>query len=432
MPLREWEVRTIPHLQLTHNDEVLLDRFQEGGTKRLEILRLRDGLRVQASSWVGWVRFETFELQIFPKLAGDVGTVIGMLKHAAGLEHLHKYSIRGGVEASGQALFELLVSLFAAECETILRTGLLSDYVVVEDELGVLRGRLLVDRQVLRRFGRFDRLECRFDERSEDVAENRLLVTTLARCVDLVVSSDLRARLRRLLTEFFQTCSIEDGDISTLRRTMGYDRRNAHYREAHELAWFILDGMGVGDIYAGQVKCNAFLFDMNSLFERFLGVWLRRAFLDEGFTIVPSAGTGAVIRDASSGRSYAEIIPDFLIRDQEGIRTLPVDAKYKLYEDRTIDNADLYQLFTYAFAHTPARDDVLPASLLVYPTMVCEKQNTQLHMRTINGKVGASITLIGVSIPMMLQEMEEGFGPIRDEFRGYILENISKKQTHLH
>ena len=32
----------------------------------------------------------------------------------------------------------------------------------------------------------------------------------------------------------------------------------------------------------------------------------------------------------------------------------------------------------------------------------------------------------------MLQEMEEGFGAIREEFRGYILENIPKKQTNLH
>jgi len=30
-----------------------------------------------------------------------------------------------------------------------------------------------------------------------------------------------------------------------------YNRLNEHYREAHALAWLILDGLGIEDLYTG-------------------------------------------------------------------------------------------------------------------------------------------------------------------------------------
>lgn len=54
---------------------------------------------------------------------------------------------------------------------------------VEEDDLPVVRGRLLGDQQVPRRFGRVDRLICRFDEHEQDILENQLLVAALRQLI---------------------------------------------------------------------------------------------------------------------------------------------------------------------------------------------------------------------------------------------------------
>jgi len=56
----------------------------------------------------------------------------------------------------------------------------------VEEEIPVVRGRLLVQKQILKRFGRIDRLECRYDEYLTDTVENRILLAALAACAKKV------------------------------------------------------------------------------------------------------------------------------------------------------------------------------------------------------------------------------------------------------
>ena len=43
----------------------------------------------------------------------------------------------------------------------------------------MLRGRLMMREQYLRRFGRIDVLECRFDDYDADIPENQLLAAAL-------------------------------------------------------------------------------------------------------------------------------------------------------------------------------------------------------------------------------------------------------------
>jgi DNA-binding winged helix-turn-helix (wHTH) protein len=57
-PLQEWERRFIPDAQLTVADQELRDQLAEGEDEaRLVVEELKGGLRVQASSWIGVVRF---------------------------------------------------------------------------------------------------------------------------------------------------------------------------------------------------------------------------------------------------------------------------------------------------------------------------------------------------------------------------------------
>src|SRR5207253_6153001 len=130
--------------------------------------------------------------------------------------------------------------LLAEACERVSRAGLLADYREIEDDLPVVRGRLLGARQMLKRFGRMDRLECRYDEHTTDTDENQILLAALSACSGRVTHPAVALRIRRLLTIFSEACSTEELDLRAVRSTLTYNRLNEHYREPHALAWLVL------------------------------------------------------------------------------------------------------------------------------------------------------------------------------------------------
>ena len=175
--LGEWQSRVIEGETLTAADQQLKQNLEAGEEGRLLVDELRTGVRITARSWVGVVRFERFEVRVVPKLAGDNLGLVEMIEFATGLDALRRASSARTLNAEGAGLFDLLALLFAEAVEVILRGGILADYVEREDELLVLRGRLLADQQMLRRFGQIDRLVCRFDEHEQDIVENQLLAS---------------------------------------------------------------------------------------------------------------------------------------------------------------------------------------------------------------------------------------------------------------
>ena len=180
--LVEWQTCEVPALHLNGEDRVLLRSLTSANARRLQIDELLHGLRFTATSWVGVAQFTGFEVRVVPKLVGEDLRLLEMLEFTDGIEALSRFPGIHQLHSEKCHLFDLIAAMFVGEAERVLRAGLLADYVEEEAELPVLRGRLLADRQVLERFGRVDRLLCRFDERKQDVAENQLLAAALDTC----------------------------------------------------------------------------------------------------------------------------------------------------------------------------------------------------------------------------------------------------------
>lgn len=265
----EWKSTTITE-KIHPADQPVLSQLRLND--RVEIDELKEGIRIKAKSWVGVIHFQEFDLQIVPKLAGENLDLVDMLAYTTGVTALKRYDNRRKLDASKQrSLFDLIVLLFCDACEKILVGGLLYDYERQEDSLTSLRGRLLIEKQFRRRFGQIDRLECRFDEHSSNILENQLLAFALFKSGRLAQDDLIRNRARRLWAILSETCQIDQIDIEAARHEIYYNRLNNHYSEAHQLAWMIIDGLGVEDLFKNnQTPSFAFLLDMNSLFEKFL------------------------------------------------------------------------------------------------------------------------------------------------------------------
>lgn len=406
----EWHTRLIEGEQLTATDQRLRDELASGEDGRLTVDELRAGVRIKARSWVGVVRFERFEVRVVPKLAGDNLGLVRMIEFATGIDALSRIANERSLRAEELGLLDLIALLLAESVEDILRGGLLADYVEKEGELPALRGRLLVDRQVLQRLGQLERLVCRFDEQEQNIAENQLLAAALARCARLVRQESVKLRVRRLLAIIQEVCDTDNLDLEGLRGQLTYHRLNEHYRDAHALCWLVLDGLGTEDLLGrGATRCFAFLIDMNRLFELFVYRLVERLTAGEGIRVYYQRGDRSIILDSMTGLPYARVVPDILLETSrpDPLRCA-IDAKYKLYDERKLDSGDLYQGFLYSYAYGSAGQAAVPTALLMYPASTTVGRPRSLRVRRAQDSASVEVLTLGIPIPETLAALTQG------------------------
>ncbi len=409
--LNEWQTVTEPSLRLTDADKKVVNQLAGDGEERCLIIKeLREGLQIEARSWVGVIRFTDFDICVEPKLTGDNMDLLEMVEYATGLDALKRFSSERSLPAEGTNLFDLIALLLAEACSALVKGGLQSDYIVREDVLHVLRGRLLADRQLIQHFGRVDILECRYDEYETDIPENQLLAAALELCAQRVKDDLVRRWVRHLLVAFKQICDPFALNVSLLRQTLSYTRLNGHYRNAHALAWLILDGLGISDLlHAGAAESFVFLIDMNLLFEQFLWRVLNTLCTRENLRVRYQLKNRSVLWNGLKNKPYSSIIPDFLI-DNPSDRSetqgyLPIDAKYKRYDELKVGNADIYQCFLYAFAYEQPHSRGFPRALLLYPATKDEISEQVVEIRNMSSKTLGTVYAMSVPIPSLLQEV---------------------------
>lgn len=418
----EWEVREVPGVTFTPRDRRMAETVN--ATRRLVVLETRSGVRVEARSWVGVLRFEGWELRVIPKLAGGDPGVAAMIHTAAGLGSLRSLPQSRTLHSSGATLLDLLAMLFARECETVVRGGLLADYVEREDALPAVRGRILADRQVLERFGRVDQVFCRYEEQETDIWENQLLSSALAQVAPRVQHPEARSHLLRLRTLFAEVCSAAPSGWRPPADD-DYHRLNEHYRPAHTLACLLLDGMGVRELLrTGAHLSFAFLLDMNALFERFASHLVEHVLAGCGVR-VHRQRQDRLVWDADRGVPYARIIPDLLVEAASGAR-LSIDAKYKAYDDRRLSPADVYQSFLYGQAYGGSRPDGVAQTVVLFPCGGGTLQRKRLRIRDGAGADLAEVVALGIPLPPVIEELAAHNGPmlhaIRELIRGRLIE----------
>lgn len=405
--LVEWETREVPALELSVEDRVLLRSLRSGNARRLQIDELRQSLRFTATSWVGVVQLTGFDVRVVPKLVGKDLRLLEMIEFTDGIEALSRFPGVQDLLSEKSSLFDLIAAMFVQEAERVLRAGLLADYVEEDAELPVLRGRLLADRQVLERFGRVDRLFCRFDERKQDVIENQLLAMALDACARYASHLHLRRKARELGYVFHEVCDPTGLDLDTARQSVLYDRLNEHYKPAHDLGWLVLGRLGVDNLFVnGNTRVFAFMLDMNLLFERFVARLLEQVLIGTSCELQYQRPDRSVIVHADSNKPYARVIPDFLVRHKTARTTrFVLDAKYKLYDDLRVAAHDIYQSFVYAHAFTP-HGDAAPRAALVYPSEGTVSSRRELHVRSAGPATKAKLYVIGLSVPAILDEIK--------------------------
>lgn len=322
---------------------------------------------VRFGSYVGLVQVGELAIEVLPKVDRHGYEHGGELRWHAALVRMLRQVGDLGLESADEAelrthpgrLFELFVRHFLDACERLLREGLAKSYRSSEENVGTFRGRLLVAPHVRANASNAARFYVEHTVYDHGSLPNQVLYAALSSVETLPLSSFTRARARTLRGAFPEVPRwVPDASALALWRP---SRNTSRYATAVRLASLLLFGLAA-DVRRGSTPLLALLFDMNSLWERYVAAVARRANL-EGFE-ARTQDARTFWRDPSGPRSLR---PDLTLRTTTTRDTrLVVDTKWKVPRDARPSSADLKQMFCYHELFACSR------SLLLYPSATTE------------------------------------------------------------
>ncbi len=322
-------------------------------------------------STVGAVEIGDVSLFIEPKIG--ISQLLSLACYAVGKVKFQDIDVDLKKE---RLLTEALALALSNAARRAFGRGLLHGYLVEEEALQTVRGRIRFNDQIRRRFGIPLPVEVRYDEFTDDIKENRLVKAAVARLGGLRLRSQKARTGLGWAWAMLDNVSLVDyrpKDVPEVK----FDRLNEHYKWVVALARLILRH-GAFESGRGEVRAQGFLMDMNVVFQEFLTVALR-----EELGVSESVFKERYI-DELDEEKRIRLKPDLVWREGSSYRFIG-DAKYKLINDKRFPNADMYQMLAYLTASG------LSSGMLIYVKDEAEEisyrvrnSGKELHVATLD------------------------------------------------
>ncbi len=329
----------------------------------------RKGFR--ARGIVGVIATPDCQLEILPKIEGGVETNISDATLRARLIHMLAVTYDLPIEAGAitqlgwqrNTVLELLIRLFCAKLTDAIRQGMPRHYLEHQDDLTALRGRLDATRQFSTLAVSPQKLACRFDTLSPDIALNQVMRAAVTKLSRLTAAPDNQRALRELSFVYADVAEIPSSALRWDRIVL--DRTNRRWRDLLSLARLFLSDRHQ-QTSAGTIDGHALLFEMNVLFEKYVERILSQALAGTRFRVSSQGGHRDCLYEDEGDIGRFRTRPDLIIRQGEEI-ALIIDTKWKRITRRIDDpkqgvsQADVYQLMAYGRLYD------CPNVMLLYP-----------------------------------------------------------------
>ncbi len=310
---------------------------------------------IQAQNYVGVIQTKNgTTIEIIPKIREvseekSKNILVRMLKTLK--KSPFKNFNMANLKSSKMPLLEIFITMFVEELAKLIQKGIKNDYVKKEENLKFLKGKLKINEQIKRNYIHKERFYVEFQEYLSDRVENRLIKTTLQYLYKKSKLNKNQQRIREFMFVFdeISTCKDIKNDFSRVK----LNRQMKDYEQV--LLWcktFLLENSF--SPYKGKDVAFALLFDMNMLFESYVGDYLRRNGLH-----IKLQDRGKYLVDEPN--KFA-LKPDIVI-NKDSENEIVADTKWKIIkEEKDISQNDMYQLYAYGTKYKKCKK-----MYLIYP-----------------------------------------------------------------
>ncbi|HBR6268619.1 TPA: McrC family protein [Klebsiella pneumoniae] len=318
------------------------------------------------AQFCGVIQLDDLTLEILPKIHGKEerpescrAAMVQML-HTARIMRTHK-GAQAGINTQQHSLLDIFIQHFCHDLHTQILQGKLRNYIEQEENLSVMRGRLVIPQHLRHNLVHKERLYCRFDEFSEDMLLNQIFRFTLRLLLPWTRSGKTKKQLTELLMHFD---GISDASITLQSfNLLKSDRVTQRFQPVLEQCRLFIAAIKP-DVLAGSTPLFSLLFDMNRLFEAWVAEKLKPWAHQQGWHI-RTQGPRKYLAMRDDDTQQFQLRPDIALVDDKGVPQLIADTKWKLLNEADrklgVSSSDMYQLYAYAGRYK------VPHLQLIYP-----------------------------------------------------------------
>lgn len=297
---------------------------------------------LKARQYCGILNFDNQDFYILPKIAKkndeqNLNIFIYMLMYAYDIK-LSNEQIASCANQKHNIL-EVFVQMFASNLLAELKKGMYKEYITMQDNLPVLKGKYLINENLKHNFTK-NKIYCEYDEFSPDNTINQFFYYAVKHLQKFVKDKKLLKQCELI----FDEVEYRQIDINKLDK-IHFNRLNSRFKTSFEIAILLLKQSI--PLFSQDKQSFAFLFDMNALFERFIARIVKEKYddVDVPKTYISFGGLN--------------LKPDIILKS----KNLIIDCKYKILDENSISSRDdRYQMYVYA-----NNFENIETTMLLYP-----------------------------------------------------------------
>ncbi|MDU1937485.1 MAG: McrC family protein [Clostridium sp.] len=321
-------------------------------------------------NYVGYIKLSTVSIEILPKVSINNNspeegrkTLLNMLAKCGMIKV--NYSEINNLNTYKMSLDEILAYLFAIKLQKELSKGPYQEYISTEENIGTLKGKLMVNQQIKNIASAKPKAFCRYEEFSINNTLNQIFVCCITNLIKRIRNQETIKILRHMQTYFTEVTEREIGNLEV--NNYKFTRLNDRFGEAFILAKMLLGGYSsLGS--RGNDKAFSILFRMNEVFEKYITKLLYIT-LEDG-VIHPQHSKYKLLVSEDTNKGIFQLKPDIVI-EKDGKEQLIIDTKWKrissAYNRHGVKREDLYQMYAYLTRYKDVNNVILlyPHNMLV-------------------------------------------------------------------
>ena len=318
--------------------------------------------KIKFINYVGIIKINNLIIEILPKISlsndiiKDRKMLIFMLSKCNKLSVDIKELLNSNI--LNNSLLDILAKVYSKKLLNELQKGLYREYVSKEEALSIIKGKILISKSIKENTINKNKMNCKYDEFTEDNLFNAILKRAISVILFSIKNDDVKKELNIINNVLNDISDIYIPNNIILNYKL--NRMNNRFLECFTLAKLILLNSSM-DKSLGKENGFSILFEMNYLYEEYVGVLLKEVFNDTNININTQEKSRYLLWNTLKERNEIALKPDIVIYKDNKPKII-IDTKWK---SATIDGkevytqGDIYQMYAYITTYEECQQCIL-------------------------------------------------------------------------
>lgn len=323
---------------------------------------LYDYNKIKFINYVGIIKVNNLIVEILPKisLSNDIIKDREMLMFMLSKCNKLSVDIKELLNSNilNNSLLDILAKVFSKKLLSELAKGLYREYVSREEALSMIKGKILISKSIKENTINKNKMNCKYDEFTEDNLFNAILKRAINVILFSIKNDDVKKELNIINNLFNDVSDIYISNNIILNYKL--NRMNNRFLECFTLAKLILLNSSM-DKSLGKENGFSILFEMNYLYEEYIGVLLKEVFNDTNISINTQEKSRYLLWNTLKERNEIALKPDIVIYKDNKPKVI-IDTKWKrssIDNRETYSQSDIYQMYAYITTYTECEECIL-------------------------------------------------------------------------